>query len=343
MAETTSQLFLGVRMQCAHCHNHPYEKWTQNQYYSLAAFFARVRKKDADGAPSVYAGSAGETIHPRSGAVVLPAALDAPPAAAGAVRDRRQALASWMTAPDNPFFARELVNRVWAHLMGRGFVEPVDDLRVTNPPSNEPLFDWLSREFARQHFDVQWLIRSIMRTRAYQRSSTPVPGNERDSRFGSRYLFKRLDAEPLMDAIASLTGVPAKFDGYPVGMRATQLPDTTVSSYFLELFGRPARTTPCECERSDAPNLGQVLHLMNGPDVNERLASREGMIARLSEARIAPTAAVDEIYETAFARPPTPQEQKTAVAALSRPGKRRQATEDLLWAVMNSKEFIFNH
>ncbi|HLB77460.1 MAG TPA: DUF1549 and DUF1553 domain-containing protein, partial [Candidatus Dormibacteraeota bacterium] len=265
LAETTAQVFLGVRVQCARCHNHPYEKWTQQQYYQLAAFFARVKTKKGDSPEErdVYLTAAGEVEHPRTGKAMIPTALDAAPLPPDYRGDRRQALAEWLTSPRNPYFAHILVNRVWRHLMGRGLVEPVDDLRATNPPSNEALFDWLARDFVQHGCDVKYLIRTIMRSQTYQRSSQPRQGSERDSRYYSHFPFKRLGAEQLLDAITACTGVPEKFSGYPLGTSAAQLPDTNVASYFLDVFGRPARQITCECERTGDLTVAQMLHLMN--------------------------------------------------------------------------------
>jgi len=345
LAETASQAFLGVRIQCARCHNHPYEKWTQAQYWQMAAFFARVktRKGTQNGEQLVLLSSGGEVRHPRTGQQVAPAALDARPLSEAYAGDRRQVLAEWITSPRNPFFARSLVNRVWKHFLGRGLVEPVDDLRVTNPPSNAPLLDWLAQDFVRGGYDVKRLIRTIMLTQTYQRSAEPVPGNERDGRYGSRFPFKRLGAEQLFDALSAATGVAEKFPGYPAGTRAAQLTDTGVQNYFLDLFGRPARATPCECERSDDPTLGQVLHLMNNKGIGERIGARDGLLARLLERKLPDQRLVEELYLTCYARYPTRAEAVRAGRALAAAKDRRAAAEDLLWVLMNSKEFVFSH
>ncbi|HXG24351.1 MAG TPA: DUF1549 domain-containing protein, partial [Chthonomonadales bacterium] len=345
LAEATSQVFLGVRIQCARCHNHPYEKWTQNQYWQMAAFFAQMKAKQGNGEREllVYASNSGEVKHPKTQRNVTPCALDSSPLPATYRGDRREALVNWLTSPQNPFFARILVNRIWRHLMGRGLVEPVDDMRVTNPPSNEALLDWLAQDFVQHGYNLKYLIRSIMLSETYQRSAEPIHGNERDTRYYSHYPFKRLGAEQLMDAIASATGVPEKFNGYPAGIRAVQLPDTAVPSYFLELFGRPARNTTCECERSDEPNLGQVLHLMNNASINAKLSAKNGRVASLIEAKLPDARVVEELYLASVSRFPTPQEKRQATKLLARAKNRQQAAEDILWALMNSKEFVFNH
>jgi hypothetical protein len=344
LAETTSQLFLGVRIECARCHNHPYERWTQNQYYQMAAFFARVKTQAGSNDDRVvYTSNDGEVHHPKTNATVLATALDASPLPATYAGDRREPLADWLTSARNPFFSYAFVNRIWKHLMGRGFVEPVDDLRVTNPPSNAPLFDWLSADFSRHGFDVKYLIKTIMLTRAYQRSAEPAPGAARDVKFYSHSLLKRLGAEQLIDALSSGTGVPSAFDGYPQGIRACQLPDTTVPSYFLDLFGRPERKTTCECERSDAPTIAQVLHFMNGKDINDRITAKNGIVSAALDAKHSDAQVVEQLYLSTVSRYPTAAESRRAVSALAHAKDRRKITEDLLWVLLNSNEFLFNH
>lgn len=372
LAEATSQTFLGVRIQCARCHNHPYEKWTQNQYYEMAAFFARVHQKKgpADKEQVVTAGQSGEVTHPKTAKTVRPCALDDRPVPADFHGDRRTALAEWVASPRNPFFAKCIANRLWKHFMGRGLVEPVDDLRVTNPPSNADLFDFLGKDLANHRFDLKRTMRAIMLTDAYQRSPIPTAQNAADTRYYSHYPFKRLSAEQLMDGLAAATGVPEKFPGYPLGVRASQLPDTTVPSYFLELFGRPARNITCACERTDDPNLGQVLHLMNNAGINGRLAAPSGRIAKLLASRASTADVIREIYLASVSRLPSVDEVQRAVRHIEGPQtvigntprplfdatswipgrsqfeyarKRRERGEDLLWALMNTKEFVFNH
>lgn len=345
LTEATSQIFLGVRIECAKCHNHPYERWTQNQYYQMSAFFARLGNKPGErtGENVLFLAKAGEVRHPKTQKEVAPTALDAEPVPADFKGDRRAVLVDWLTSSKNPYFAHELVNRLWKHFMGRGLVEPVDDMRATNPPSNSALFDALSDDFTGHGFDLKYLIGAIMRTEAYQRAPEPVFGNERDTRFYSHYPFKRIDAEPLMDAISSATGVWDKFDGYPAGMRATQLPDTAVSSYFLDLFGRPARNIVCECERSDDPSLGQILHLMNDKAINAKIADKTGRVAKLIVAKASNDRILEDLYLSVYSRFPTIAERKQGVKALVDSKNLNQSVEDILWALLNSKEFVFNH
>jgi hypothetical protein len=345
LAETTAQLFLGVRVQCARCHNHPYEKWTQQQYYELAAFFARVKSKEGDTPEEreVFLASSGEVRHPRTGKEMVPTALDAAPMPSGYGGDRRQVLAQWLTSPENPFFGRVIVNRLWRHFMGRGLVEPVDDFRVTNPPSNPALLDWLAGDLAASGYDLKHTMRVIMRSQAYQRSSTPRRGSEGDTKYYSHYPFKRVGAEQLLDALTAATGVAEKFESLPMGTRAAQLPDTAVNSYFLDVFGRPARRITCECERTSDLTIAQVLHLMNNAGINEKIASPKGRVATMLAAKLSPARVVDELYLASLSRFPSIEESRTALAALAAAPERQRAAEDLLWALLNSKEFLFNH
>jgi hypothetical protein len=345
LSEMTSQVFLGVRMQCAKCHNHPYERWTQNQYYQMAAFFARVgRKGGARGEESqIFVNRYGDVTHPKTRKTVLATALDASPLPADFQGDRRQALADWITSDRNPFFAKVLVNRLWRHFMGRGFVEPVDDMRVTNPASNEALLDYLSKDFVQHGYDVKYLMKSILLTQTYQRSAIPTKKNAQDTKYYSHYTFKRMGAEQLLEAISSATGVAEKFAGYPAGVKATQLPDTTVASYFLELFGRPARNIACECERSDEPNLGQMLHLMNNSGINGKIADKQGRIAKAFAQKQPLDQMLEEVYLSALSRYPSQEEKKQALALITKSKAPQTTAEDLLWVLINSKEFVFNH
>jgi hypothetical protein len=258
--------------------------------------------------------------------------------------DRRQVLADWLTAPDNPYFARNIANRVWAHFMGRGLVEPVDDVRATNPPTNPELLDALARHLIDNKYDVKALIRTIAASRIYQLSSKPNDTNERDEQNYSRALFKRIDAEVLLDMVCQTTGVGEKFSGVPAGTRAIQLWDSRVSHYFLKLFGRPERASACECERNTEPGVAQVLHVLNSPEIQAKLSHEGGSITRLVKQHADDGKLADELYLTFFSRLPTDKERGVAVEYLSRDkAKRREAAEDLVWSMMNSLEFIFNH
>jgi hypothetical protein len=350
-AEEIAQLFLGVRLQCARCHNHPGERWTQEDYYGLAAFFARVRYHDGpffvqlyDKEETVYEARDGEVVHPRTGRTLAPRFLGGPVALLGPDDDRREALARWLTSPDNPFFARSAVNRIWYHLLGQGLVEPVDDMRSTNPPSNEELLDALAADFVRHGFDRQHLIRTILRSRTYQLSSTPTPRNADDNRYGSHAQVRLLQAEQLLDAIAAATGAMEKFPGFPLGTSAVALPDGEYKHPFLEAFGRPARAMVCECEREADTNLGQALHLVGGRTVHALLRDPAGRVARLSAASSPDAAVIDELFLASLSRYPTAEERQVVSTRLASAGdQRRRVLEDVLWALLNHREFLFQH
>jgi hypothetical protein len=344
-AKALSQLFLGVRLDCAQCHHHPFERWTQNDFYSLAAFFARVKRKGADEFEVVvYAGPDGEVKHPKTELVVPPKALGGVTLPLRDGEDRREALARWMTAPENPFFARATVNRVWGSLMGRGLVEPVDDLRVTNPASDEPLLDALAKDFAAHGYDLKRLLKTITASAAYQRSSATTRQNARDTRNYARFYVKRLPAEVLLDAVSQATGVPETYAGHPAGTRAIQMWDNKLPVEFLDVFGRPSRLSVCECDRPADGSVTQVLHLMNGPSVQNRLTAETGIVAALEKSTKTPDELAAELYLRVYNRLPSAAERKAAIAAFARAGvSRRAALEDLLWVLMNSPEFMFNH
>lgn len=352
-AETTAQTFLGIRLQCARCHNHPSDRWTQSDYYGMVSYFARTTPKvTTEGNVIIFDRPTGEVTHPRLGRPLPPKPLNAPELSADDP-DRRAHLAAWVAAPDNPYFARATANRVWRHFLGRGLVEPVDDLRPSNPPSNPALLQALADDLAAHQFDLRHLMRTILVSETYRLSSMPTEANAADRQFYSHWQPKRLTAEQLLDALADVTDVAEKFDGLPANYRAQRLPDTKVASAFLDMFGRPLRRSACECERIQEPNLAQALELMNSESIDSRARSDAGLVARLladgaSDERIA-----DEIYWRALGRAPTVAERELCQAELStanstaaaadREATRRQFFEDLLWAVLNSKEFVFNH
>src|SRR5579884_531500 len=320
LAETTAQLFFGIRMQCAKCHNHPFERWTQDDYYSMAAFFARVRhkkdwlepppnpKRPGGGAEIIYDGRSGEVTQPRTGQVMKPKFLggavpNIPPGV-----DRRQVLADWLTSGDNPFFAKSVVNRIWYHLLGKGIVDPVDDFRDSNPSANDELLDALAKDFVSHKFDVKYLIRTILNSRTYQLSAQSNEFNKDDNKYFSRAVTKLLTAEQLFDALCFVTEVPEKFAGLPLGTRAAQLPDGEVNHPFLKTFGQPARELACECEREGDSNLGQALQLINGPAVNDRLRNANNRIGKLLAAKKADRAILDELFLVTLTRLPTQEE-----------------------------------
>jgi hypothetical protein len=348
-AENTAQLFLGVRMQCARCHHHPFEKWSQDDYYGMAAFFVRLGTKRSQefgifGRETVvFLQPKGEQTHPRKGGVVKPHPLDGP--VMDDPFDRRRKLAEWATDKDNPFFARNIVNRVWGYFMGRGLVEPLDDMRATNPASNPELLDALANDLAQHRFDLKHLMRTIMSSHLYQLSSAVAAGDEADANnvYYTHYTVKRLTAEELADALDTATGTREKYRGLPAGTRAIQLPDTSVNSFFLDVFGRPARQITCECERKMEPNIAQALYLMNDDALNKKIGQPTGRLAKLLQAKTSVPAIVDELYLTTVSRPPTSEETAKARSWISRAASPQEGLQDLLWALLNSREFLFNH
>ena len=340
----TCQLFLGTRINCANCHHHPYERWSQEDYWGVAAFFSRVgSKSEAANENAVFVRKDGAVNHPVTGQQMKPKALGGPEYEYVRGEDPRQRLVDWMVAPENPYFAKAIVNRMWANFMGLGLVEAVDDMRVTNPPSNPELLDALAKDFVDHHFDLKHLIRTIMTSEVYGLSSTPTEYNAKDRRNYSRYAARRMSAEVLSDAIDTLTGVNENFAGLPVGTRAIDLPDESASSYLLEVFGRSQRESACECERSYAPNLAQVLHMFNSGEMQGKLNSGEGRIARLVADKKSPEEAVNELYLAAYARLPDDGELKDAADFVRGVPDTRVALVDLTWVLLNTKEFLFNH
>ncbi len=341
----TAQLFLGMRINCAQCHHHPYEKWSQDDYYSFQAFFARMGRKagETQQEPAIFVQPGGSVRNPATGKVMEPRGLDSPAVTIGEDEDPRQKLVDWMVAADNPFFARAISNRLWAHFMGRGLVDPVDDMRVTNPPSNPELLDALAKDFIAQKFDLKHLIRTIMNSTAYQLSSEPRPENVHDQQNYARAYPRRLTAEVMLDALSHATAVPENFPGVPKGMRAIQLPDESVPSYFLEVFGRPTRETACECERPREANLAQALQMLNSTDVQSKVSNPAGRLAALLKAKKTDTEIIEELYLTCFARKARLAEVQTALSYIGEQPERKAALEDLRWALLNTKEFLFNH
>ena len=363
MAENVSQAFMSLSINCAKCHNHPLEKWTNDQYYSFANLFARVRAKgwggdsrSGDGARTLFIADRGDLIQPRTGKPQPAAPLDGQAIASDSTEDRREALADWLTSPENPYFTRSIANRVWANFFGRGIVEPVDDLRISNPAANEPLLQAISEHLAKNDYDLKSLMRLILRSETYRRSSTPLPENVGDQKYYSRYYPRRLMAEVLQDAITSVTRVSPKYnritlsDGstqttslYRDGTRALQLSDSAVTSYFLKTFGRNEREITCECERSNKPSMVQVLHLSNGDTLNNNLRSKQSCVNTMitqSNGDI-----IDEAYLLCLSRRPSDSERKRLqnIFEVAPETERRGVVEDLLWALMTSREFLFQH
>jgi len=347
--ESVAQAFLGVRIQCAQCHHHPTESWSQDDYYGLAAVFARVGRKggfaDAE-VPTdevIYLAAKGSVVHPRTGLEIQPRALGETAFQIGPLDDPRKNLADWMTSPANPFFAKTIVNRLWAHFMGRGIVHPLDDARSTNPPSNPELLDALAADFVAHRFDIRHLIRQITGSHAYQLSSMATPGNSGDLQSFSRFYSRRIPAEPLLDSISQVLGVPTIFPGMPAGTRAIELPDENVAAPFLDIFGRPARLTACECERVDAPALHQALELVNSAEIQRKLSSPNSFPAKLAASGKDADEIVQEAFVRILAREPQPEEKQAGVDFLGQQSNRLEAVQSLVWSLLATNEFLFNH
>jgi hypothetical protein len=357
--EDVAQLFLGVRMNCAQCHHHPFERWSQHDYYGLSAFFTQIGRR-----PTAIAGQS-VIFHKRGVALaenkknkqsVKPAGLGGPTFEIPPDDDPRLVLADWMSAKSNPFFAKSLVNRYWKHFFNRGLVEPEDDMRDTNPPSNPELLDALATHFTASGYDLKEIIRTIASSATYQLASLPNAYNAGDRQNFSHYYPKRLNAEVLLDAVDQLTGATTDFADLPAGTRAIALPDNSYNkaSYFLTVFGRPEGDSVCECERIQSSNLSQSLHLMNAAEMKTKLSKPEGRAAQFAKAAD-DLQNIRDLYEAALCRPPKEPELQTALAYLSKTNQggdatrvdtapaRNAAYEDLLWAVINTKEFLYNH
>ncbi len=366
MTENACQAFLGLSIGCAKCHNHPLEKWTNDQYYAMANLFARVRAKgwggdgrEGDGKRTLVVLDRGDLIQPLTGKPQLPAPLDAPPLDPNSSEDRRVYLADWLASPENPYFTRAIVNRVWANYFGIGIVNSVDDLRTSNPASNEPLMKALEEYLIAEKYDLKRLMKLILESDTYQRSSMATDSNRDDKRFFSHYYPKRLMAEVIHDAVAKITGVASVFDEveysgsdrvktdfYPEGTRAIQLYDSTVRSYFLKTFGRNQRRITCECERSDEPSVVQMLHLSNGSTLNDKLAKTGNVIDKMIETYGSdPKQLIERSYLLTLGRLPSGAESDSLLKEYQAAAEsdRRTLVEDLYWGLMSSREFLFNH
>ena len=360
ISENVTQTFLGTTVTCARCHNHPLEKWTQNDYYGLANIFSRVRVKNSEKQPlrtlgnaTVYSSDAGEIRHPRLGRPLPPKPLDAKALPLDSSENRREYFADWLTSPENVLFARAIVNRVWANFMGRGLVEAVDDLRATNPPSNEELFDALVDDFVHHGYDIRYLIRTIMNSATYQTASEPNELNVGDEKYYSHYIVRRLSAEVLLDLMSQVTQVPEKFAGYPDETRALQLPDTKVESYFLDIFGRPPRLQARAGERESDSSITQALHAINGETINRKLRASGNTVDMLLQLGLSEERIVDYLYLAALSRYPVDDERRMILGEFEKAqaeqppspredDPRKPVLRDLLWAMLTSKQFMFN-
>ena len=341
----TAQVFLGVRLQCARCHHHPYERWGQEDYFGLAGFFTRLGRKSFGQPPPYFSSNKVTTSekNPLTDKVPEPKYLDGPYPTFTPEQDPRHALVDWMTEPDNPFFARVLVNRMWGHFMGRGLVDEVDDIRETNPPSNPELLDALAKDFVDHKFDVKHIIRTLLNSRVYQLSSEPTEANQHDRQNFARFYARRLIAEVLHDAVDQTCGTKTNFGNMAAGARAVDLPHEGFGSYFLDTFDRPRRVSGCECERSSGATLAQVLLMANSDEIENKLASGEGRIAAMLKENKPFEEIIGESYLAGYSRFPKQDELQATVQYVSDQENKQQALEDVLWTIINSREFVFNH
>ncbi len=344
-SENVAQVFMGIRTQCTQCHNHPFDRWTMNDYYGFAAFFAQVGRKQAEDYREkiVYNRFSGETKHPVTGKNVAPKFLGgAEPDTKG--KDRREVLADWLVSTENPFFAPSIANRVWAHYMGVGIIDPVDDIRVSNPATNPELLERLGEKLVEYDYDFRKLVRDICVSRAYSRSSRANESNAHDTRNYAHAVIRRIPSESLLDCLCQVTESPEKFSGLPLGSRAVQIADGAVSNYFLTTFGRSPRTTVCDSEATTAPSLSQALHLLNGESVHNKIVRSKVVQKWLDEEKLSPDQVLDRIYLSSLSRMPDDTEREATHEMLAAEGaKPNQVLEDVFWAVLNGREFVFNH
>ena len=342
-SENVAQVFMGMRIQCAQCHNHPFDRWTMDDYYSFAAFFSQIGRKRGEDPREliIYNSGGGDVRHLVGNKVMAPKFLGGEvPDVKG--KDRRVVMADWLASPQNPYFATNLGNIVWAHFFGKGIIDQVDDVRVSNPPVNKELLDELGRRFTEYNYDFKKLVRDICVSRVYQHSTATNETNAKDDRNFSHAALRRVRAEVLLDAITQVTDTKNKFQGLPNGARAVQIANGNTSTYFLTAFGRAKRTTVCSCEVSIEPNLSQALHLLNGDTVNAKMAQGKLVPTRLQEGKT-PEQVAEEIYIRCLSRKPTDREKAALKEVIDNETNKQQALEDIFWATMNSREFVFNH
>jgi hypothetical protein len=342
-AENVAQVFMGIRTQCAQCHNHPFDRWTMDDYYSFAAFFSQIGRKQSEDYREiiVFNSGGGEVAHPVGGRQMKPKFLGGiEPDTAG--KDRRDLLAKWLTSTDNPYFATSVANRVWAHFFGKGIVEPVDDIRVSNPASNPELFKTLGDKLVEYKYDFKSLVRDIANSHTYQRSTVRNESNAGDERNFAHGNVRRIPAEMMLDCISQVTSVSDKFQGLPIGARAVQIANGATSNYFLTTFGRAPRDTVCACEAKTEPTLSQALHMLNGSTVQGKIQAG-GLPAKLVAEGKTPQQAIETIYIRALSRKPTQEEMDRLMVIVGQAANPQQGLEDVFWAVLNSREFVFNH
>jgi len=352
-----AQVFLGLRIACAQCHHHPYEKWSQDDYWGMAAFFGRLGRKNVQVLGGVanqqsqrqviFNKGNGVVTNKRTGAAAKIQPLDGEPMDIASDDDPRQKLVDWMADAKNPFFARAVANRYWSHFFGRGIVDPIDDMRVTNPPTNPELLDALAKELVDSKFSLKHLVKVIVKSRTYQLSSAPNDFNKHDKQSYARFYPRRMSAEVLYDAVSQVTSTPAAFGGLPTDKhapnRAIMLPDEAFASYFLDVFGRPQRISACECERVSEANLAQALHLLNSQEIQNKLTAGNGRAALLANDKRPDAEKVDELFMWTFGRLPSAEHRQVAIEHINRNmANKKLAYENLLWALINTKEFVFN-
>jgi len=343
-AENAAQVFMGMRIQCAQCHNHPFDRWTMNDYYSFAAFFPQVGRKQGEDPREtiIFDRSEGEVRHPVGNKTMTPKFLGGEVPAIQGDESRREVLAKWLASPQNPYFAKNLANIVWAHFMGKGIIEPVDDVRISNPASNPELLETLGAKFTEYKYDFKRLVRDICTSRTYQLSTRANETNQRDDRNFSKASIRRMRAEVLLDCITQVTETKEKFQGLPSGARAVQIADGNVNTYFLRTFGRATRESVCSCEVKTEPNLSQALHLLNGTTINDKV-QEGGIVKQLLKAGRKPNEVIEDLYLRSFARKPTETELTRLSGFLKDEKTAEVALNDVFWSLLNSKEFIFNH
>lgn len=344
ITENVAQVFMGMRIQCAQCHNHPFDRWTMDDYYSFASFFSQIGRKGTDDPRElvIFNAGGGEINHPVLGRPMPPRFLGVSQPADVAGKDRRAVLANWLASPENPYFAKNLANIVWAHFFGQGIIHEVDDVRVSNPASNQELLDELAKKFTEYKYDFKKLVRDICTSATYQRATQPNPSNESDSRNFARASIRRIRAETLYDCISQVTETKDKFPGLPLGARAVQIADGATTTYFLTTFGRATRETVCSCEVKLEPTLSQSLHLLNGQTTGSKIVNGALVARRLNEKKT-PEQIIEELYIRCFSRKPTSEEMQKLVGMVSANPNKQQALEDIFWALLNAREFMFNH
>ena len=349
LAEDTAQVFMGMRIQCAQCHNHPFDRWTMSDYYGFAAFFSQIGRKQAEDPREriVFSSGGGEVSNPVTHKVSKPRFLGGGETDTSG-KDRREVLAKWLASPENPYFAKNLANIVWAHFLGKGIVDPVDDVRISNPAVNPELLDTLGQKFQEYHYDFKHLVRDICTSRTYQTATETNASNAGDDRNFSHGMIRRLRAEVLLDCLSEVTDTPEKFRGLPLGAKAVEIADGNTSDYFLRTFGRASRETVCSCEVKMDPNLSQALHLLNGQTVERKLGKSTVVAAMLKDNKT-PDQIVEDLYIRCFGRKPTEKELSSIRAQLPKDDDKNKAEttravlEDVFWALLNSEEFMFNH